>query len=159
MTVLDLVREAFETLAEFLSGSSQMEAMDANVRAKMHAFVHKQLQASKGSHRCIVSGCEFLAIQRSHTIQRAGPLQRIAENEFVLAPRHRPSEYGLIMRRVPRASTALTSTDGKVEQNQWLKLSSLYPKPYPGQRRPHRRRLRSGKRIRLAAHNLLHADE
>jgi hypothetical protein len=50
MTVLDLVREAFEEfLAEFLSGSSQIEVMDANVRAKMHAFVHKQLQAWKGS--------------------------------------------------------------------------------------------------------------
>jgi hypothetical protein len=99
--LVDLVRAAFgEFLADLLSGSSQVEVIDPNVRAQKHAFVQKQLEAWKVSRCCIVEGCEAHAIQGSHAIQRAGPLQHVAENGFVLAPRMQTGHYGMVMRRI-----------------------------------------------------------
>jgi hypothetical protein len=107
MTVLDLVREAFQNLfTELLSGSSTLHFVDAKDRAAKHAYVLEHLEAWKQSRNCIVTGCGSEAIQRSHTIQRAGPLKQIAEEGQVLTPRIRADQYALSMRKVSIASAS-----------------------------------------------------
>jgi hypothetical protein len=108
MTVIDLVRQAFQDLlTEFFAGSSPLSFVDAKDRAAKHAYVHEHLEAWKKSRNCIVFGCGSQAIQRSHTIQRAGPLKQIAEEGLVMTPRLRADQYGLSMRKVPIVSASI----------------------------------------------------
>lgn len=48
--------------------------------------------------RCSFQGCQNKSIARSHTIQRAGPLAKIAEDSHVLAPHWTPD--GIVLKRV-----------------------------------------------------------
>jgi len=56
---------------------------------------------------CMFDGCRAKSIAMSHTLQRAGPLEFIAEDDHVLTPAFAPNKDGFYMRRagINEAST------------------------------------------------------
>jgi hypothetical protein len=107
MQFADLVKDALDQFVNGLSDTAAPLARIANrARASMQDLTRKQLEQWTASRQCIVTGCQNVAIQRSHTIQKAGPLSRIAENNVVLTPHFNAVTNKVRMRKITTAAAS-----------------------------------------------------
>jgi len=87
MQLVDLIKDALQQyISELPDIAVPLAGVDRQARASLRQLVHKELSLWKASRKCIVSDCQNEAIRHSHTLQRAGPLTQIAENNWVLTP-------------------------------------------------------------------------
>ena len=76
-----------ETDDAFWDDRSVVFGTDNERTAKLFAFLRRVWNPWERSGPCMYRGCTELSIRRSHTIHRAGSLERIAEAQHVLTPR------------------------------------------------------------------------
>ncbi len=108
MQFIDLIKDALQQFISELSTSSLLLAVvDRQTCASLQEFTHKEIALWKASRKCIVSDCQNVAIRRSHTLQKAGPLTHIAENNWLLTPRFDAAAIRVKMKKI---TTAVAST-------------------------------------------------
>lgn len=86
-------------LADFKRDHRVIFGSDGALRSYRYIARSGSRNAWNASRPCVVGGCDQASIVRSHSIQKAGPLESIAEDQHVLQPVFDGSEK-LTMRSV-----------------------------------------------------------
>jgi len=84
---------------------SKLFASEAEQNRVFFEGLRRDQRAWTAPRPCAFMGCGNLSIPLSHTLQKAGPLARIAEGGEVLTPRHRDGVFGMSREGLRQAST------------------------------------------------------
>jgi len=85
--ILDILNSIFDSVTEeYAKNHHLIFSNESERRRKQYGSIQGKLKSWKKKKRCIYRGCVNKSIQRSHSIQKSGPLKEIAENSVVLTP-------------------------------------------------------------------------
>ncbi|PGT97710.1 hypothetical protein [Bacillus cereus] len=94
-TILDKFNSDINTLVE----------SETNFSSNYFAYNREGKRSWDGIQRCMYKGCKSSTITGSHTLQEAGPLKNIAENNYVYQPNPYKGEVNMEKKPIRVAST------------------------------------------------------